>query len=556
MVVVRCLVNDKPAKDAFYVEVDRSATVGRLKVAIKEKESAFKNIDAHKLEVWCAHLAPPRPKAVLDPRTPLHSIYPNGQGQGDYIIVQSTSVDTPVSSTPLPGYLETPTALKRKHEHELEDLQKLQRVSDWVEYDAKDGSIDLPPVLISMLDNGEFTPAPRNEFKQLLGDMKVGQEITLPSIGQQPKHYGEGYQELSFLITEQMLEMWHLLSSDSSRPIRRVLSGPMGVGKSYLALFLAAKAYAEGWLLLYVSDANVLALEDTAMIAAEICKRFLDLNKDILTVDDLRKMTFGHLTGDGALIRAATVILHTLLQQRRTKTLLVIDEHGALFEQNPPVPIKHALLNPLMKLGAWKETSAGTRVVLVGTAHARFEMEYVKSDMWNWLEYVGPLSDTVFDKLLDMNPILSGTMIREQVKETTNRVPRELIKMAESVSAECGIPGRHIDENMDQVIPSLINQFNKKRRDTFFREASTYFNRLKDLQRHPYRCALSAMFLPRKEDDFDCEEKGFDYEFLDLGLVYRTKVGSRTKYSFLSPAAKDALLDLYKSMPLPRHAAI
>lgn len=54
------------------------------------------------------------------------------------------------------------------------------------------------------------------------------------------------------------MEMWRLLSSNSNRPIRRVLSGLMGVGKSYLALFLAAKAYAyaEGWSLLYLSDAK------------------------------------------------------------------------------------------------------------------------------------------------------------------------------------------------------------------------------------------------------------------------------------------------------------
>ncbi|KAF9956630.1 hypothetical protein BGZ65_002554 [Modicella reniformis] len=397
-----------------------------------------------------------------------------------------------------------------------------------------------------MLNSGEFTPAPRNEFKQLLDNMEVGQKITLPSIGQHPKHYGEGYQELSFFITEQMVRLWHLLSSDSNRPIRRVLSGPMGVGKSYLALFLAAKAYAEGWLLLYVADANVLSSNNADMIAVVICKLFFALNKDILTTDDLDKMMFGDPT-EHNVIRAAHNILHTLLQQRGTKTLLVIDEHGALFQQDPPVPAKHALLNPLMQLAAWRETSTGARVVLTGTSHARFENKYVKSDMRDWLEYVGPLSDTVFDKLLDMNPILSRPEIRDQVKEITNCVPRELIKMAQSVNTECAISEQHSDNNIDQ----FVNQFNRKRQEVFSRDAHTYFHRLQDVQRHSYRCALSAMFLPRNKGDLDYENKGFDYQFLDLGLVYRTKFGSRTEYSFLCPAAKDALRSLYKSMPLP-----
>src|SRR5437016_5614120 len=129
-------------------------------------------------------------------------------------------------------------------------------IDNWVKYNARDRPVDLPPVLVSMLSKCEFTPEPRDRFKQELDNVQVGQQIKLPSLGQQPKHYGEGYQGMSFLVTEQMIELWQELLSDSYHSIKRVLSGPMGVGKSYLALFLAAKAYAEGWLLLYVSDAS------------------------------------------------------------------------------------------------------------------------------------------------------------------------------------------------------------------------------------------------------------------------------------------------------------
>ncbi|CAB4441112.1 unnamed protein product [Rhizophagus irregularis] len=98
-----------------------------------------------------------------------------------------------------------------------------------------------------MLASEEFKPAPRNEFEKLLKDVQFGQNIILLSLGQEPKHYGEGYQGRSFLIMDQMIEIWNMLASDSNRLIKRVSSGPMGVGKSYLALFLAAKTYAEGW---------------------------------------------------------------------------------------------------------------------------------------------------------------------------------------------------------------------------------------------------------------------------------------------------------------------
>ncbi|CAB4444530.1 unnamed protein product [Rhizophagus irregularis] len=92
---------------------------------------------------------------------------------------------------------------------------------------------------------------------------------------------------MPFLVTDQMVEVWKELASNSSGSIKRVLAGPMGVGKSYLAYFLVSKAYSEGWLLLlYVSDTNNLVCETSYDIALEICARILAINKDILTVND------------------------------------------------------------------------------------------------------------------------------------------------------------------------------------------------------------------------------------------------------------------------------
>jgi hypothetical protein len=135
-----------------------------------------------------------------------------------------------------------------------------------------------------------------------------------------------------------------------------------GIGKSYLALFLAAKAYAEGWLLLYVLDANKLAINNSADIAWAICEHFF------------------------------------------------APQHGALFEFDPPIPKLQPILNFLMQLNAWNEE----RKVLTGTAHAKFERKYIKNGMQYWVVFVTPLSSSIFDKLLTMSPILLKPVIRSK----------------------------------------------------------------------------------------------------------------------------------------------
>ncbi|KAG0337159.1 hypothetical protein BG004_007755, partial [Podila humilis] len=417
-----CLVDGETTSNAFPVEIESTKTIGSLKDVIRAKKvNDFSDVDADKLTLWCVNhsvnaanrhqpllLTSMGSATELDPLSDIAAVFPTSLPKGTvHIIVQRP-----------------PPELKRGREHELEDPQKLPKIGDWVNYPAKDGPVDLPPGLVSLLNSRVFTPAPRDEFKRHLDNVQVGEEITLPSIGQTPKHYGEGYQGLSFFVTEQMVKMWHLLASNSHTPIRRVLSGPMGVGKSYLALFLAAKAYAEGWLILYVSDANVLTKQTPGSIATQICARFLALNKDILTVDDFQSLLLGHTSEDHEVfVNAATAVLDSLLQQNETKTLLVVDEHGALFEQDPPVPKRHPILNPLMQLAAWRQDSKGARVVLTGTAHAKFEIQYVKNDMSSWMEFVTPLSDTVFDKLLQKEAILSKAAFEGRMKECTNHVP-------------------------------------------------------------------------------------------------------------------------------------
>jgi len=106
-------------------------------------------------------------------------------------------------------------------------------------------------------------------------------------MGQDPKRFGSHGQGRTLFVTEQMLERWKDMRGDKDRIYRRVLSGPMGVGKSYLSYFLAARAYAEGWLVLYIADAELLDKDDENDSALEVVKRFLALNKDILTGAEL-----------------------------------------------------------------------------------------------------------------------------------------------------------------------------------------------------------------------------------------------------------------------------
>ncbi|RUS14764.1 hypothetical protein BC938DRAFT_477229, partial [Jimgerdemannia flammicorona] len=98
-----------------------------------------------------------------------------------------------------------------------------------------------------MLNDKKFAPAPYAAFHAFRNDLNAGDEIVVPKLGQSPKYFGEYFHQRKLLITEQMLSVWQEISVDRENSLKRVLSGPMGVGKSYLALFLAAKAYAERW---------------------------------------------------------------------------------------------------------------------------------------------------------------------------------------------------------------------------------------------------------------------------------------------------------------------
>ncbi|KAF9086833.1 hypothetical protein BGX27_003090 [Mortierella sp. AM989] len=298
-----------------------------------------------------------------------------------------------------------PIVLKRDREDDTVEESPMKRrrsLENWNPYIAADGrSVNLPLIIRGMLESNKFKPDPRTAFSSLL-DVKAGDQITTENLGQAPKFFGQGYQGNNFYVTEMMMELWNELGKDSEWSIKRCLSGPIGVGKSYIAWFLAAKAYAHGWPVLYVADAKVLSdCESSEGASTEICQRFLATNQDILTTEELQGLVGFEDTSKPLVVSSAGYILRSLLQQLRRKTLFIVDEHGALFPDNrPPATARFPVLGPLDSFNSWLTSSAGARVVFTGTTHEGFERTILR-DAQEYLVYVGPLSQDIFEKLFD-----------------------------------------------------------------------------------------------------------------------------------------------------------
>jgi len=429
---------------------------------------------------------------------------------------------------------------------EQQSPTKKRRLEEgWEPYTAADGqSVDLPPVIMTILKSNEFKPDPREDFSSLL-DVRAGSQIVTKNLGQAPKYFGEGYQGTQFFVTEQMKEIWDTLAGDSDRSIKKVLSGPMGVGKSYLAWFLAAQAYAHGWPVLYIADAAQINRASEEKSSMEICNRFLAINKDILTAAELKVLVEHEDKSKAFVVSCADIIFTDLLQRRDRKTLLIVDEHGALFKTDPPAPDRLWVLQPLKEITFWGELMAGARVVLTGTAHAKFERVYLQNG--RHLIYVGPLSPAVFDRLLTavfsrFHPNVRGytSAIKDKVLKITNRVPRELVNLAQKIGTG--------PLTLEQVTQTL-SEFEALRRKEFLFDALTHYNSLSVIFKETTRLALADMFLPGKIRPTG----GFDWQFLDFGIVYRYKDedGVMVRHNPICPAAMEALLDLYKRCPLP-----
>ncbi|CAG8483645.1 17138_t:CDS:2 [Acaulospora morrowiae] len=377
-----------------------------------------------------------------------------------------------------------------------------------------------------MLESDRFVPDKCIDFQNVFQNLSARQSITLPHLGQKPKYFAENYQGNLLLVTRQMIDIWDMISADSDRSIKRVLSGPMGVDKSYIIYFLAAKAYVEGWLMLYIADASELCRNTSEEAGRVICEYFLTLNKNILTGAEFKLLMENEKDVDCSFSNIARRILGELLKQVYRKTLLIIDEHGALFEKDP-VPERLHILGPLMNLTFWTGHHKGVCVIFTGTAHAKYEMVYMKSGMSQWW----------------MHPLLSKPGIKEEAITVTNCVPRELMHLVKYV--------QDLDPNTTDVcdFQKVLKRFEKDRVDRILVISQNYYNSLYKNEKIRYYDSLTSMFLPSKSIVH------FEWKFLDLGLIYRY-MGPQdmdVHYFPLCPSARKALLKVYMSFDLPEN---
>ncbi|ORY89843.1 hypothetical protein BCR41DRAFT_403567, partial [Lobosporangium transversale] len=253
--------------------------------------------------------------------------------------------------------------LKRKMDEDpqyISPSKKMRIEEGWREYRASDGKWS------------RYHPLGSQCWRILkTRPMHLGDQVHIPSLGLTPKEFEE--YNSGFIITDQMLELWKEISAEQRFSFRRVLSGPMGVGKSYLSYFLAAKGYAEGWLTLYIPDAAILNESSDTKSAKALLRRFFAFNRDILTASDLESLLDFSEVIDCSIVAARAVF--DLFKQKERKTLFIIDEHGELFQKEPYVPDKYPFLKHLMNLNLWQSHYKGSRVIFTGTAHAKYELQ-------------------------------------------------------------------------------------------------------------------------------------------------------------------------------------
>ncbi|KAF9294962.1 hypothetical protein BGZ74_011026 [Mortierella antarctica] len=535
-----CLLDGESTSNAFPVVIESSETVGELKERIKAKKtSVFHDVDADHLTLWCVSI--PDPDDDDDNKNDVHIHVDNMPDKGRTKLKATHELSDIFQKKPAKRTIHI--IVKRppqKLELSFYKKARIRNTDDWKEYTASDGeTVNLSPLLINILRSDEFAPAPRSEFGHLknANNLRAGVAISMPSMGQIPKSFADGDENHEFFITEQMLQLWEDMRGDKRSTYRRVLSGPMGVGKSYLSYFLAAKAYVEGWLVLYVSDAGLLDMLYEDESALQLLKLFLALNKDILTGTEL-KMLVNDSDGTGDIsTRALSVIFGTLLKTSERKTLLLVDEHGKLFENDPHVPQKFRSLVPLSSYHWWGEDAKGSRVIFTGAAHGKFEMTILEpSYRSKSLVFVGPLSTTVFSNLLDTYPHLVQSDIKAKVTQITNCVPRELVNLAESVKDVSG-----------PVSKDHLEQWTEHRAQYFSTIAREYCRHLDLAAKDRFHNALLHMFIGAT-----CM-LGFERDFFDLGLIYRSKDVTQigTRCHILCRPAQNALRDLFKMLPLP-----
>ncbi|KAF9356845.1 hypothetical protein BGX26_004660 [Mortierella sp. AD094] len=328
----------------------------------------------------------------------------------------------------------------------------------------------------------------------------------------------------------------------------RIFLGPTGVGKSYLALLLAVMAYASNWIVLYISDASALTRGTEEALSKEICRRFLALNRDVLPGSFLEKLV-KNSRGTSSIATSFVNALWEQLKKNNYPYLMVVDNHGAFFDTIPAMPIRFPVLNPLMDLNFWSSDPAA-HVVLAGISNAKFERNYLENGMQQWVEFVESFPADMFDRLLALHPLLSNARNAwPKIKGIVNNVPGELNSLDLYINDVNAASGYITLDNLDR----FLDAFCGVRSNTFLIATRTHLRKLDHASLLECRDSISNMLLRSQT----LHPAVFDGDFLDTGLVYRSKdQHNNVIYKAVCPAAANALIEVYKKLPLPKDVSV
>ncbi|KAF9895949.1 hypothetical protein BX616_008480, partial [Lobosporangium transversale] len=243
----------------------------------------------------------------------------------------------------------------------------------------------------------------------------------------------------------------------------------------------------------------------------------------------------------GSVEAIAEYILGDLLQQQGKKTLFIVDEHGALFPDS--VPSATSRLPVLRSLGCFNTWTSGVNsgACVVFTSTAKFERSVLRNS--DYVVDVGPLSQDTFEKLFKI-AIARFTLTtqrtldsrKDAVIKVTNRVPGDLTSLDQLIQ------GRHL---IVEQIDRGLEAYDKEHYDLYSKNAGDYFNKLEGLVKVQTIEALIKVLLPGLQSP---QPGIFEWEFLDLGLVYRWSAqGMAPEYRPINQAARRAIVDLYKT---------
>jgi len=321
-----------------------------------------------------------------------------------------------------------------------------------------------------------------------------------------------------------MMNLWNEIQKEQEFCLKLVPTGPMGVGKSYISYFLAAMAYARGWKLLYIADAGELRRNEKHTDDTTLVEAYASLNT-------LSKEEENRILSHSFSFRLSRHCIFALLRSQKAPSLVIIDEHDEIANHyDAQDKVEDLLYTPYIKLQVWGNPECqATRIVLCGSDHSTFERKYLQNGMERYIRAIGPLSEKDFEKLFNLiSPELAE--IYDEIKNVTNRVPREYVRLVQHLNVHEG----------------TIASFQEERNNNIRQDIQNFFERLSEMDKLRIRNALAAMFVPTHGSP------QFPNDFLDLGLVYREIAGESRRYFPLYPAAERALLDLYFSMPIPK----